>query len=186
MNSIFLLIISYWLLPFTTNPGGKVVSQKRIESAIEFITRQNLNCNEAIFIDMSLPSGMHRLFVIDLTSHEVVYSTWVSHGKGSGTGAFARRFSNIPNSHCTSLGRYKIGEKYDGINGESYRLEGLDKSNSNAMKRDIVFHSAWYVSEEESLTGRVGNSYGCPAVSICALDDIRSFLKMNTLIWIYR
>jgi hypothetical protein len=45
------------------------------------------------------------------------------------------------------------------------RLEGLDPSNSNARRRDVVIHAADYVSPEVVHDiGKVGWSEGCFAI----------------------
>ena len=57
-------------------------------------------------------------------------------------------------------------ESYDGDNGYSMRLEGLEPGfNDLAYSRAIVMHGADYVSSAFVKTvGRLGRSHGCPAV----------------------
>ena len=53
-------------------------------------------------IDFSLSSSEKRLFVIDIKNYEVLYNTYVAHGRNSGV-EYARQFSNNPKSNKSSL-----------------------------------------------------------------------------------
>ena len=66
----------------------------------------------------------------------------------------------------TSLGAFLTGDTYIGKHGLSLRLQGLEKGvNDNSMDRAIVIHAAAYVSDAiAKATGRIGRSWGCPAV----------------------
>src|SRR6218665_1348481 len=65
----------------------------------------------AFLIDMKVPSGKNRFFVYDLEKHEVIDQGLVAHGSGSETGIKGMlKFSNLPNSNCTALGRYAVGK----------------------------------------------------------------------------
>ena len=57
-------------------------------------------------------------------------------------------------------------DTYEGSNGYSMRLKGLEAGvNDMAWDRAIVMHGASYVSEEAvKVLGRLGRSWGCPAV----------------------
>lgn len=140
----------------------------------------------AVLINMALPSFKKRMFVVDLKDSSIIYRTWVAHGKGSGRGVRARKFSNKPGSKCTSLGIYRVVCRYNGKYGQSYKLKGLEKNNCNALKRAIVLHGSRYVSRKNAvMKKRIGVSWGCPAVSYPALKDLKPYLKKNTLLWIY-
>lgn len=119
----------------------------------------------AFFIDMKIPSGQNRFFVYDLKSNKIIDKGLVAHGSGSETIIKGKlNFSNIPNSLSTSLGRYYIGNSYYGRFGKAYKLYGLDKTNSNAFRRDIVFHYYYDVPYQEQ-KGYICNSFGCPMVN---------------------
>ncbi|TPG37659.1 murein L,D-transpeptidase catalytic domain-containing protein [Flavobacterium pectinovorum] len=119
----------------------------------------------AFFIDMKIPSGKNRFFVYDLKQNKIIDKGLVAHGSGSETGIKGKlKFSNVPNSLSTSLGKYAIGNHYIGKFGKAYKLYGLDKTNSNAFKRDIVFHHYFDVPYKEK-DGYICNSYGCPMVN---------------------
>jgi len=116
-------------------------------------------------IDYSLPSSQPRLFCFDLSHHKLLFRELVAHGKGSG-GDVANFFSNSPGSLATSLGLFVTADTYEGGNGYSLRLKGLEEGiNDMAFDRAIVMHGASYVSQEAvKVLGRLGRSWGCPAV----------------------
>lgn len=116
-------------------------------------------------IDYSLPSSQPRLFVFDLSAKKILFRELVAHGKNSG-GNVASFFSNSPGSLATSLGLFVTAEPYVGSNGYSLRLKGLEAGvNDRAMDRAIVMHGAPYVSRAAvRALGRLGRSWGCPAV----------------------
>jgi hypothetical protein len=116
-------------------------------------------------IDYSLPSSEPRLFVFDLAAHKLLFRELVAHGKNSG-GDRASFFSNASGSLATSLGLFVTADTYFGSNGYSLRLKGLEEGvNDMAWDRLIVMHGASYVSREAiRVLGRLGRSWGCPAV----------------------
>ncbi|MEA2336162.1 MAG: hypothetical protein QOE82_169 [Thermoanaerobaculia bacterium] len=116
-------------------------------------------------IDYSLPSSQPRLFIFDLAAHKLLFRELVAHGKGSGDN-IANFFSNSPGSLATSLGLFVTADTYNGGNGYSLRLRGLEEGvNDMAWDRAIVLHGASYVSQEAvKVLGRLGRSWGCPAV----------------------
>jgi hypothetical protein len=116
-------------------------------------------------IDYSLPSSQPRLFIFDLAAHKLLFRELVAHGKASG-GDIANFFSNSPGSLATSLGLFVTADTYNGGNGYSLRLRGLEEGvNDMAWDRLIVLHGASYVSNEAvKVLGRLGRSWGCPAV----------------------
>jgi len=116
-------------------------------------------------IDYSLPSTQPRLFVFNLATRKLLFRELVAHGKNSGDNE-ARYFSNSPGSLATSLGLFVTADVYNGSNGYSLRLKGLEEGiNDMAWDRAIVMHGAAYVSRTAiNALGRLGRSWGCPAV----------------------
>jgi hypothetical protein len=116
-------------------------------------------------IDYSLPSSQPRLFIFDMAAHKLLFRELVAHGKASG-GDVANFFSNSPGTLATSLGLFVTADTYNGHNGYSLRLRGLEEGvNDMAWDRAIVLHGASYVSAEAvKVLGRLGRSWGCPAV----------------------
>lgn len=116
-------------------------------------------------IDYSQPSTAHRLWIFDLHKKTLVLRDLVAHGQKSGEN-FATQFSNNEGSHQSSLGLFRTQESYQGANGYSLRMDGLEPGfNDSARDRAIVIHPASYVNPLWSQTqGRIGRSQGCPAV----------------------
>jgi hypothetical protein len=137
-------------------------------------------------IDYSKPSTEKRLWVFDLRSHEMIYEELVAHGQGSG-GNVPTVFSNDSETHRTSLGLFVTGDTYVGKNGYSLRLDGLDRGfNDHARERAIVMHGAPYVSAEfAQAQGRLGRSWGCPALRETVAKDVIDRVKGGGLIFAY-
>jgi hypothetical protein len=137
-------------------------------------------------IDYSLPSTEKRLWVYDLNSRELLYEELVAHGQGTGANV-ATKFSNLADSHQTSLGLFVTDETYVGRNGYSLRLDGLDKGwNDRARDRAIVMHGAPYVSPQfVKANGRLGRSHGCPAVSDAVARRLIDRVKGGGLVFAY-
>jgi hypothetical protein len=137
-------------------------------------------------IDYSKPSVEPRLWVLDLSSRELLYEELVSHGQGSG-GNLATKFSNQPDSHQTSIGLFVTDTTYVGRNGYSLRLDGLDKGfNDRARERAIVMHGAPYVNSSITRSlGRLGRSHGCPAVRDAVARELIDRVKGGSLVFSY-
>ena len=137
-------------------------------------------------IDYSLPSTEPRLWVFDLESDRLLFRELVAHGMGSGD-KLATRFSNRDGSHQSSLGIFRTGDSYQGKNGYSLRLHGLEAgTNDLAFARTIVMHGAWYVSREHAERhGRLGRSWGCPAVPLAAAKPIIDAVRGGSLLFVY-
>lgn len=130
----------------------------------------------AFVIDMRIPSFKKRFFVYDLKKDSLLMSGLVAHGTGSETFKGELVFSNIPDSRCTSLGKYKIGVSYKGMYGLSYRLHGLDSTNNKALARAIVLHGNSCVPDEEEYEYPICFSYGCPMVSSGFLKKLKPYI----------
>ncbi|MFV8258741.1 murein L,D-transpeptidase catalytic domain family protein [Bdellovibrio bacteriovorus] len=135
-------------------------------------------------IDFSKPSSERRLYIMNMQTGGVT-KHFVAHGKGSGVNV-AAKFSNIDGSKMSSLGLYLGGNTYYGGHGESLNLYGLEASNSNAAERDIVVHAASYVSEDYVKSqGRLGRSWGCPAVAPGIIKRMLNNFKDGGLVYAY-
>ncbi|MCU0396328.1 MAG: murein L,D-transpeptidase catalytic domain family protein [Chitinophagaceae bacterium] len=135
--------------------------------------------------DMGKPSGQKRLYIIDVAQQRLLRHTWVSHGRNSGD-VMAHQFSNNPSSLQSSLGFFLTSDTYQGSNGYSMRLHGLEKGiNDKALSRAIVMHGAPYVNEQLARTGRIGRSWGCPAVSMPEHKEIINTIKGGSCLFIY-
>ena len=144
--------------------------------------------NERILtlIDFRKSGNERRMWVIDLVDKKVLYHTLVAHGRNSGE-LYASKFSNILNSNQSSLGFYLTGSVYSGKHGTSLKLKGLEKGiNDNASQRAIVMHGAEYVSEKFiEKAGRLGRSFGCPAIPMEIHEQVIRLLADGTCLFIY-
>ena len=129
-------------------------------------------------VDYSLPSTERRLWLFDLQAVRLLHAEHVAHGRGSGEN-LAHAFSNVEGSHQSSLGLFLTDETYEGGNGYSLRLDGLEPgTNDRARERFIVIHGADYVNPDlAQRDGRLGRSQGCPAlrpeVARAVIDDLK-------------
>jgi len=137
-------------------------------------------------VDFSKPSTEKRLFIIDMRTGKVLVHSLVAHGKNSGE-KVATQFSNTESSYQSSLGFYITGSTYNGGNGYSLKLKGMEAGfNDKAEQRAIVMHGADYVSEHAIKNlGRLGRSWGCPAVSQKEHKMIINLIKQGSCLFIY-
>jgi len=146
-----------------------------------------INKQYVTIIDYSKPSSERRLWVIDVRTGKVLFNTWVSHGKNSGS-VTATSFSNEQGSLKSSLGVFVTDEgPYMGGNGYSLRLVGLERGiNDNAYRRNVVIHGAWYADPDVvKRYGQLGRSWGCPAVSQKLIRPIVDTIKHKSLVFVY-
>lgn len=160
----------------TALSGYKLLVEEHFVKRSEVIT----------IIDFSLPSDKERLWVLDLIRGKVLFHCLVSHGRNSGE-LMAEKFSNIPGSNASSPGFYATGETYMGKHGFSLKLDGLETGiNDKARTRSIVMHGADYVSAEFIRKyGRLGRSFGCPAVPEELSEEIIQTIKGGSCLFIY-
>ncbi|WP_300675760.1 murein L,D-transpeptidase catalytic domain-containing protein [Soonwooa sp.] len=139
---------------------------KNVSALKTFLKDSNYNQDLAFFIDFSKASGKYRFFVYDLKNDKILNKGLVAHGYGSEKGKTksSLKFSNTDGSYCSSLGKYAIGASYVGDFGKSYKLNGLDTSNSNAFARAIVLHRLKCVPDKEQ-DDPICLSLGCPMLS---------------------
>ncbi len=146
------------------------LAPQALESALKALKRlqssgAKVRSDIVTVIDYTKPSTERRLWVFDLANTRFLFEELTANGRNSGDNQ-AVRFSNAPNSLMTSLGAFLTADTYIGKHGLSLRLQGLEKGiNDNSMERAIVIHAASYVSDLIASTkGRIGRSWGCPAV----------------------
>jgi hypothetical protein len=173
---------------FASTPVYASPFANRSLQAKSFALENGYSTNYCFFIDMSIPSGRKRFFVYDLDKNAVLISGLVAHGSCKEGFLTDAKFSNVPGCGCSSLGKYKIGEKYRGQYGTSYKLYGLDNTNSNAYKRAVVLHGLSSIPNEEIYPKPVCNSFGCPMVSndfFARLAYIIDKSNKPIILWIY-
>ena len=136
--------------------------------------------------DFTQSSNNKRLYIIDMATGTLLFNTLVAHGKNTGD-EFAKYFSNNPSSLQSSLGFYITKEAYEGSHGLGLKLMGLETGfNDRAEERAIVMHGANYVCNEFiDQYGRLGKSWGCPAVPFGLHEKIINTIKDGTCLFIY-
>jgi hypothetical protein len=137
-------------------------------------------------IDYSRPSTEPRLWVFDLAANKLLFREVVAHGQGTGEN-MAMHFSNNDGSHQSSLGLFRTADTYEGHNGYSLRMQGLEPgTNDAAMARAIVMHGAPYVNTQMARSkGRLGRSWGCPALRPEVAKQVIDSLKNGQMLFAY-
>jgi len=139
--------------------------------------RKALSRDFIAIADYTKLATQKRLYIIDLHSGKVKRYL-VAHGKNSGArGGRVWRSSNKKGSLMTPFGFFKIGKKEGLTYRKKYKylsVEGLEKKNKNARKRDILLHTAPYVAS-------AGRSYGCFAILPKDKKEVFSRLKTALL-----
>lgn len=143
--------------------------------------------NLLTIVDFGLSSTMKRMWILDMKEQKVLFNTYTSHGKNTG-GEFATKFSNTLNSLQSSLGFFVTGETYYGKNGLSLFIDGMEKGiNDNARKRYVVIHGADYAMPKFiKRHGRLGRSYGCPAVPNNIAKDVIDLIKGESVVYLHK
>jgi hypothetical protein len=151
-------------------------------------TNPNYNNEIAFFVDMEIMSGKNRFFIYDLKKNKIIDQGLVAQGFGSRIDSNGKlKFSNENNSLCTSLGKYAIGNSYNGQYGKAYKLHGLDPTNDNALARNIVLHKNIKLPYNEQ-DKPIGYSFGCPMVNDIYYSRIEKIVdnsKRNIVLDIY-
>lgn len=160
------------------NLSEEMVKVEKNRNELELYAAKNkCNTKTAFVIDMRIPSYKKRFFICDLKRDVIIDSGYVAHGTGSETFRNQLLFSNLPDSRCTSLGKYKIGASYKGMYGFSYRLHGLDSTNNKALERAIVLHGHSCIPDKAYDDYPICFSYGCPMVSTKFLQLLKAYIS---------
>ncbi len=127
------------------------------------------------------------MYVIDLMNNKILFNTLVAHGRNTGE-EFAQHFSNDLGSLKSSLGFYITKDEAIGAKvGLSLIIRGVEKGfNDNAESRQIIMHGATYATEEFiTKTGRLGRSYGCPALPPDLIRPVIETIEKGSCLFIY-
>lgn len=137
--------------------------------------------------DMTMDNKEKRFCVVDLAEHRLLLHTWVAHGKGSGEDR-CERVSDKVGSLCTCAGLMRVGERIiSPRHGDAIMLRGLEPGlNANAEAREIIIHGADYVSAVHiQRHGRLGRSWGCPAVPREVMPALLRLLPEGSFLYVY-
>lgn len=176
------------LAPLAASAASPLDGSRLVAMARELARRNARRIKKSDIValaDFSAPSWSPRFHLVDIERGEVK-SMLTAHGRGSDprhTG-WLKTFSNAVGSYASSSGAYLTGAQYDGKYGRAMRLTGLDPENSNADRRAIVIHSAWYVSDDMiGKYGKLGRSEGCFALSETGLKETLDALGPGRLLY---
>lgn len=184
-----------------THENGISISktQKKAKEANAFCKAKGYNTHLCILIDMSVHSGLNRFVLWDFEKDTIIHTSLVGHGCcdnnwNTDESKDNPTFSNIDGSHCSALGKYKIGQRAYSNWGVhiKYELHGLESSNSNAYARLIVFHSWEAVSNQEVYPNGTPEGWGCPTLSNESFLKVDSIISKSEtpgrpiLLWIYK
>lgn len=137
-------------------------------------------------VDFRLPSSKPRFFLVDLMTGAVERFI-VAHGRGSDPDNKGKveRLSDVSGSLTSSVGSFvTAGLFQSGKNGPAVFLEGLDLTNRHAREREIIVHSAPYVSPQWlKLHGKPGRSWGCFVIDPSVIEFVRTQLGSGRLLY---
>lgn len=178
---IVLAIICLLIYNYRYTPD---ISKQKADMALEFCKKHNLNTDYCIFVDFSKHAGKKRYVIYNLNTREVEYSSVCANGLNR------NEFSNKEGSHLSSLGKYKVTPIVGkmGIGEECIILDGLDSTNSNARKRQILIHSykdVYYNPGTYPFNFFYKNlSWGCFIIDKRAFKTTKKMTK-PVLLWAY-
>ena len=172
-------IISLIAIAFVVCNFRPVDIQDKANVLKSYCQKHGYNADYGILVDYGRFSLQRRLYVYDFNKNKVVMRSLSGHGSGGNSTILRPDFSNAHGSHCSSLGHYKIGRHrhmYNRPAVPAFELEGLDKTNSNALARGILIHPS------------VGPlSWGCVTLPVVRYHQLSEFLKTqrNVIMWVY-
>lgn len=147
-----------------------------VHPLLAYARQHGYNTTTCFLVDMSIESGKNRFFVYDMKKDSITDAGLVAHGCCNKNWLAGRQYSNDEGCGCTSLGKYKIGNPYNGKFGRAYKLHGLDATNSNAFKRFVVLHSFSAVPDKEVDPLPICQSNGCPMVAASFLQKLSTII----------
>ncbi len=168
-----LFVILFAFLSIGTNTNSGIV-----DKAIAIQKQYKVtNDKYVVMVDFSKSILQERLYVVNTKTSQIEMTSIVSHAWKSGA-LYASNFSNVNLSYKSSLGAYLTEDTYYGHFGYSLVLKGLDKTNSNAKKRKIIFHSSKKMSTKWS--------EGCFALPEKNTRKIIDMIKGGCLVYAYK
>ena len=168
-----LFVILFALLSIGTNTNSGIVDKAIAIQKLYKVT----NDKYVVMIDYSKSIDEERLYIVNTKTSQIEITSLVSHGINSGK-EYATDFSNVKNTYKSSLGAYLTEDTYYGRFGYSLRLKGLDKTNSLAKERLIVFHSSKIMQTKWS--------WGCFSLPEKNTRKIIDMIKGGCLVYAYK
>jgi hypothetical protein len=164
----------------------------KYKKQIELLNKKQGSHNKefVIIIDYGKHSSRDRMFLVNLKTKEIIKSFKVAHGRGRNKYiSFNKKFSNKSGSNLSSLGISVLGNRNSSSWGLrfNYTINGLESTNSNNNKRNIVLHSWGGIQDFWVYPIPLPQSQGCPTISNNTLRYLDNFIQKqkNKKILIY-
>lgn len=170
---------NYW----QQNYWQQRVDPRNLDEVKRFAQKFGYNDDYYIVCDFGKRSGLKRFYVYDLNSRKLIMRSYCMHGSGSGSTPEKPVFSNQPGSYASCLGRFALCGIGSHKVKNSIRLEGLDRTNSNASRRGILIHSAGVVTrfrgQEKYLPVDARLSRGCFTIEAGTLSQLKKIYRQH-------
>lgn len=186
-KSIFIGVILGFILFFVAGllfPPS--ISERRVNEALAFCKANNLSTDYAIFVDFGKHSGRERYMIYSFSKQKVIFRCLCASGLNK------NKFSNIPGSNPSSLGKYRITNEIHNmsIGREGLVVDGLESSNSNARNRKILIHYSEVLNSVPKSLFPIpifidGISQGCFSIPSEGVNKTKRLPK-PTLLWAYQ
>lgn len=173
------------------NKQSTAIAYAYVAYGLHKLTSEKITNNKhMLVVDFTQPSWKKRMCLVEIDTGNIVRNHHAAHGDGSSNSwdkANAIYFSNVNNSHKSSLGSMVTSVTYSGKHGRSRRLIGLDVGvNDNVFRRAIVIHRSLYVTDNYiSGVGRAGCSWGCLAIDPTICDTLIDLVPEGTFVYIH-
>lgn len=187
MMNMSMFTILMWVACNFGAPAIPETLGERASALSSYAQKNGYSTSHFLLVDLGRSSSLKRAYLVG-SDGSILRSGQVAHGHCKYQNLTEVEFSNTSGSNCSSEGRYRIAEKYTGEFGESYKLDGLDSTNSNARNRFIVLHSHGCVLDKE-LGVPTCPSEGCPTLSPGMLDELKPVIDGQNkpmLLWVYK
>lgn len=168
------LIVLLFNLLFLGTPSSTSIVDKAMSIQKQYKVK---NDKYVVMVDYSKSIVEERLYIVNTKTAQIEMTSIVSHAWNSGS-LYAVNFSNKEGTLKSSLGAYVTESTYFGKFGYSLVLKGLDKTNSNAKSRKIIFHSSKKMSTKWS--------WGCFALPEKNTRKIIDMIKGGCLVYAYK
>lgn len=140
MKALLLLLMGFISCVSVTDDAPlKDYSSKHIE-ALAYCKNKGFNQGYYFLVDLSVHSGRNRFYVYDFNQKKITDSGLVTHGScdvadDNDTKYEKAKFSNADGSHCSSLGKYKIGKRDYSSWGINVNIGSMGLKRLTAMLR---------------------------------------------------
>ena len=209
MNRRFLQILSYSLVVALTvacyfsvfPPSGganatadtqNIMPADKLQELVDYCKAHNLYYRRVIIVDFAIRSSQPRFFVVNTQNRAIELQSKCASGSGSDN-SYPPKFSNEPGSNCSSIGHFAVVVKrrMNTRRLNSFVLNGLDSTNSNAHQRGILIHpshtvDAYADSANALIPASSQVSSGCFAIESAAMSKLEAiFAKADRPMLLY-